>query len=254
MPVIACTRFLCLAVAGGFALGLHGAEQKTLPVSSPFAPPAVAGAAPAGPAEQYEFAGVSTISGKSNINIYDKAAKKGRWIAVGETSDNISVVSYDADAERVVARINGAEKTLTLRKSSVATTTTAAFVPVPMPAPAPQPVAINSSSGVTYTVNNASGAIQIAATPPGAPLPPGVPAPASAPGPVPENTPAAKQEPPPQIGTVAYQEQEARMLVSDLMEIGIAQRRAYEAAQRKAVDEATAQHPSGQPQPTPQAR
>lgn len=231
-------------------MSLQAAEPTALTSSSPFSPPATAAAVPAAANEQYEFAGVSTIGGKSTINIYDKGAKKGRWIEIGETADNIAVVSYDAGAERVVVKVNGAEKTLSLRKSAVSTATTAAIpaVPVPMPMPAPQPV-VNTSAGATYTVNPAAGSVQ----PAGAPLPQAaVPAPAPAPTPAAGNAQATKQEPP-RPGTVAYEEQEARMLVSDLLEIGMAQRRAYEAAQRKAAEEASS-HPSGQPQPPTQGK
>lgn len=40
-------------------------------------------------------------------------------------------------------------------------------------------------------------------------------------------------QPPPPPGSIAQQETEARMLVSDLLEIGIQQRKAYEEAQKK---------------------
>ncbi len=44
-------------------------------------------------------------------------------------------------------------------------------------------------------------------------------------------------QPPPPPGSVAQQETEARMLVSDLLEIGMQQRKAYEEAQKKAQAE-----------------
>ncbi|MBC7366813.1 MAG: hypothetical protein H7343_08370 [Undibacterium sp.] len=47
-------------------------------------------------------------------------------------------------------------------------------------------------------------------------------------------------QPPPAPGSVAQQETEARMLVSDLLEIGIQQRKAYEEAQKKADQEKAA--------------
>jgi len=46
------------------------------------------------------------------------------------------------------------------------------------------------------------------------------------------STPGTPQ-PPPAPGSIAQQETEARMLVSDLLEIGIQQRKAYEEAQKK---------------------
>jgi len=56
-------------------------------------------------------------------------------------------------------------------------------------------------------------------------------------------------QPPPAPGSVAQQETEARMLVSDLLEIGIQQRKAYEEAQKKADLDKTAGK-SGAPVPT----
>jgi hypothetical protein len=47
-------------------------------------------------------------------------------------------------------------------------------------------------------------------------------------------------QPPPAPGSIAQQETEARMLVSDLLEIGIQQRKAYEEAQKKADQEKAA--------------
>ena len=44
-------------------------------------------------------------------------------------------------------------------------------------------------------------------------------------------------QPPPAPGSIAHQETEARMLVSDLLEIGMQQRKAYEEAQKKAEAE-----------------
>ena len=61
------------------------------------------------------------------------------------------------------------------------------------------------------------------------------PAPSTA-GPTPGPTQGTPQ-PPPAPGSVAQQETEARMLVSDLLEIGMQQRKAYEEAQKKAAAE-----------------
>ena len=47
-------------------------------------------------------------------------------------------------------------------------------------------------------------------------------------------------QPPPAPGSIAQQEVDARMLVSDLLEIGIQQRKAYEEAQKKADQERAA--------------
>jgi hypothetical protein len=71
-----------------------------------------------------------------------------------------------------------------------------------------------------------------------------------------EPTPPLPNMPKPETAAVpetqAKQETEARMLVSDLLEIGMAQRKAYEEAQRKAAegksaDPATTAEPPRQP-------
>ncbi len=59
-------------------------------------------------------------------------------------------------------------------------------------------------------------------------------------GPVVATVAVAPTIPLPPPSTPAEAEREARMLVSDLLEIGIAQRKAYEEAQRKAAAEAAA--------------
>jgi len=59
---------------------------------------------------------------------------------------------------------------------------------------------------------------------------------------------------PPTPETQAKQETEARMLVSDLLEIGMAQRRAYEEAQRKAAEAGGGNSAAPTPAaPTPEA-
>jgi hypothetical protein len=166
-----------------------------------------------------EFAGVSTIGSKTMINLYDREAKHGFWVQEGKTSDGVTVVKYDAAHDQVVVRRNGAEKTLPLR--------------------APGPV-----------VNGPATATPIAPALAAPPAPVGPTAPTSAPSTAatPSNDPAANT---PQAR--AKQEEEARMLVSDLLEIGIAQRKAYEDAQRRAAAGQSAQANSATQPATPAA-
>lgn len=202
----ALSRVLSVTVACGFVLAAQAAEKSTTK-TSPFVPAPTPATAPTTTApENYELAAISTIGTKTTVSIYDKAAKKGRWIRVGESSDGIQVLRFDPRREQVVVRIqNGPEKTLSLRTSTstpVVTTSSLSAVSPPIPLP---PVKPESEPAV------------LADAPP--------PTPASA-------------TPPPAPGTPAYQEHEARMLVSDLLEIGMAQRKAYEDAQRKAAESA----------------
>lgn len=192
-----------LAVAALVAIGVHAAD---LPKDSPFS--AGGNATPAAQNESLEFAGVSTVGQKTMINLFDRQQKHSLWIRVGDTSDGITVVSYDGGHDQVKVRQNGSERTLSLRAASTATGPSVA-APVMAPALAATPVDVA----------------------------PAAPAPAAA-----SSTESSSAAMTPQ--TRARQEEEARMLVSDLLEIGIAQRKAYEDAQRRAA--------SGQP-PQPAA-
>lgn len=216
----------CLALLA--PLGL--AAQSALPKQSPFAPPAGSVAAPVAN-ETLEFAGVSSMGKKIDVIIHDKEAKRKHWIAVGDTVEGISVLRYDAGREQAVIRVNDTEKVLPLRKAAgtaaapagVPAVHTGFSIPPPapvhiMPQPAPQPATVSAAP-----MPNQS------ATPAGAPTTPA--------------TPEAQ----------AKAETEARMLVSDLLEIGMAQRKAYEEAQRKAAGGSDPQAPVPPPQLPPAA-
>jgi hypothetical protein len=194
------------AVAAGMA-GAGLVAQNALPTNSPFLPPNAPTAA-ANNAEPLEFAGVSTVGKRTDLIIYDKAAKKSRWIPLGDTVAGITAVKYDSRAETAVIRANGVEKNLTLRKGT---------------GPINAPVPINVPPAVASTT----------------PLPPTGGQPVALP-----TAPAMPASP----ETIAKQETEARMLVSDLLEIGMAQRKAYEEAHRKAA-EASANGTAGQTTP-----
>ena len=185
-------------VLAAFALGLssRAAAQSTPAKNSPFLPaPGSAVAAPTNSSETLQFSGVSVDGPKTFVSLLDTQTKKSRWIAVGSTIEGLNVVSYDAQRDQVVVRIGGADKTLSLRKSS----------------------GVTASANLNYTPLVASFALPASAT--GAPA---IPAPTMGTPVPPPTTPTAKAE------------QEARMLVSDLLDIGIIQRKAYEEAQKKA--------------------
>ena len=192
--------------------------QPTLPKDSPFLPPAAAGTA-AAPGENLEFAGVSTIGQRIDLVIHDKAAKRSRWIALGETVAGITALKYDARLEQAVVRANGIEKVLRLRKGTGPANSPAAVIPPFVPTALP---AVNSASGQPATAWPA--------------------ATATAPLPAPPPPPATSE-------IIAKQEVEARMLGSDLLEIGMAQRKAYEDAQRQNVTDPSGADfaPAGQP-------
>ena len=228
------------------AVAVNAAETAGtgLPKKSPFALRDGPAAPVAAANETIEFAGVSSIVGKkADLIFYDKTAKKSHWIAQGETKEGIAVVSYDESREEAVVKVNGVQKTLPLRKGNgpVGAGRVAASMPSGFntPSPVPLPAQVSFQPAVSNPVVSLP-------TPAATNVPPAQPANAT---------------PPPAPGSAAEtqvrQETEARMLVSDLLEIGMAQRRAYEEAQRKAA-EGNAQNtpPSNTPkvepaQPTP---
>lgn len=215
---------LLLAAYPAFA-----AESGTgLPRSSPFLPASAASAPAEAAAEAVEFAGVSTVGKRTDLIFHDKAAKKNHWIAKGETKEGISLIDYDEQRQQAVVKINGTEKTLALRKAAAPRVPARAVAPAPVgfnvsTAPAMAPTPVSEPAAVA-----ASDAAQLALKMAGAP------------GAAPSSPEATRIK----------QETEARMLVSDLLEIGMAQRKAYEDAQRKAAtgDSSSAPAPPANPQ------
>ncbi|MES2695224.1 MAG: hypothetical protein V4773_17245 [Verrucomicrobiota bacterium] len=198
-------------------------------IEDPFKPaPSAGGAAPTAH-ETIEFAGVSQLGKTTHLIFLDKVAKKSRWVKEGETVEGISVLKYDPRLEQVVVKINGAEKTLSLRKGA-GTTHAPGLSVVPLP----------PAAGFNIAPPPGPQMPQIAQAPVLNPIDPAVQVGTPAPAPAQATEPAAPQT------AQAKAETEARMLVSDLLEIGMAQRKAYEEAQRK-------QAPGNEQTPPPQA-
>ena len=195
-----------------FAAGLFGAEPGTvLSSKTPFGPTRGVGGPAEAAHETIEFTGVSTIGQKTDFIFYDKTAKKSHWMAKGETKGGISLLNYDAIREQAVVKINGMEKTLNLRKpaGSSAAARTVAAVPTGFNIASPgNPPASATTTPVTFAA--APAPVNLTPTVPPAPL------------------------------TQTQQETEARMLVSDLLEIGMAQRKAYEEKLKQAGTNPTA--------------
>jgi hypothetical protein len=201
-------RRALLPAAGLFVLAAAARAGEPapsgLPRQSPFAPAgAPAAETGAAPAENLEFAGVSSVGRRTDLIFHDREAKRTHWIGVGESKAGIQVVAYDSRREQAILKVNGADKVLPLRKGSKPSGAPVAAAPAPATAPdAPPP-------GVVF------------AQPfPGLAQPHAI-------GDSPTNLQPVPPAPP------QRQEAEARMLVSDLLEIGMAQRRAYEEAQRR---------------------
>lgn len=205
-------RLALALLAAAAACRSEGAPTGAGPKSSPFLPPAAAGAPAAAAGETLEFTGVSSIGKRTDLIFHDKGTKKSHWIGIGETKEGITVLSYDDRREQAQVKWNGAQKTLPLRKGGATGAGGAGA----------RPAAVASSQSS-------------AANPPGPAL---VMGPAIPPQPTVAPPPVAPAKPPgPPIPEAQLkQETEARMLVSDLLEIGMAQRKAYEEAQRKAAE------------------
>lgn len=212
-------RILAAAVWSGLALTSSvRAEPAGLAQESPFLPTGIPASVVAS-GDVHEFAGVSIMGRQTSVNIYDKNGKKGLWIAVGETVNGITVAKYDSARELVTIKVAGAEKILALRKPAAAAARPGTVAPAPLPAgfnappvPTVAPAPLASAPANPTGVASPNAAVPAESALPTTPRPPS-PAP----------------------GSVAHQEQEARMLVSDLLEIGMAQRKAYEEAQKKAA-------------------
>jgi hypothetical protein len=202
------------------------AERMTgLSKNSPFMPVASAAASQDTANERIEFAGISSVGNKTDLIFYDKTAKKSHWIAKGETKEGIEVLNFDEPREQAVVKVNGVEKTLSLRKRAAAPVGPRAVTTLPAasgfstPFPVTNPTAAVQRFQPLPASNASSSTAQTGAA--------GVAA-AQAAQPAPPATPEAQAQ--------VKAETEARMLVSDLLEIGMAQRKAYEEAQRRAAE------------------
>jgi len=124
----------CLLLLAG-AVSAGEPAPSGLPRQSPFAPPgAPSGETSAAPAENLEFAGVSSVGKRSDLILHDREAKRTHWIGVGESKAGIQVVAYDSRREQAILKVNGADKVLPLRKGSKPT-----GAPVASPAPVTTP-------------------------------------------------------------------------------------------------------------------
>jgi hypothetical protein len=168
---------------------------QPLAVNSPFGT-SVAGSAAAGATQEaFELAGAMVDGTDVSVCIFERQKKRSQWIPVGGNSDGIQVVSYDDAHDTAVVMIAGGRKQLSMRKDTVAS-------------------AGPSSSGrgpqVASMAAASAGPIAVVSTESAPPLP------VSA-------------------ATAANDQREARMLVSDLLEIGVQQRKAYQDAKLKAA-------------------
>jgi hypothetical protein len=228
MPLPRALSLLIAVLAGlSAAFAAETPSQSAGPKSSPFMPPAVATpvSAEAEPGEILEFAGISSVGSRTDFIVHDRSAKKSFWIGMGETKNGIALVSHDPKRDILTITSNGVQKQLPLRKGVAGSARTTA---------APSPV-INNVNQYPANISN-----------PQLPPPPALPS-----SPPQDSLPVAAESRPtpasPAQEAILKQETEARNLVSDLLEIGMAQRRAYEEAQRRNAGSIPAEIPPGTP-------
>jgi len=190
--------------------------QQGLSSESPFL--AVPTQGPSGPAAtgDLQLTGLSAFDGTPSACVVE-TGKKGRWLTQGVREGDLELLSCDIDGGRATVKVRGETRTLELKR------------PTPGLKPTPTMAVLASQQA------------QVQAPPPPPPPPGEQPA-------VSDIGPAGGKLPPlVPLTTREEQEREARMLVSDLMEIGMRQRKAYEEARKKAKEEAAAQKAASQP-------
>lgn len=207
-------RILILALVGlGGAFAADTPATSGASKASPFMPPTAAAqvAAAGDSGETLEFAGISSVGSRTDFIVHDRSSKKTFWIGMGETKNGIALVSHDPKRDILTLTANGIRKQLPLRRVATGAGRPGATPVVLNQAPSP----LQSDTSV------------IAPPPP----PPALPSPSQ------DTAPAVAEAKPapttPAQEAILKQETEARNLVSDLLEIGMAQRRAYEEAQRR---------------------
>ena len=208
-------RLLFASLAAVTLLGSARAESPSPQTNSPSA---AANAGPAASADSQalatmEFTGVFVLGNKPSFSLRDTATNHSFWIDLGQTVEGVTATAYDADSHTVTISGRGGVRTLGLKEARI------------VEAPAAPAVATSSAP--------ASAAV---------PATPAVP---------PRQLTIAEQLPPnltPQQRQQRTQEIEARMMVSDLLEIGQQERARYQEEQRRRAA------PPATPTPAPQGQ
>jgi len=186
-----------------------GAEEPSI-----FDRPAPATAPPAnsvdGDLGALQLSGISTLGGQSMFNFVDARNNRSFWVPLNGTTNGFSVTAYDVATETVVVGRNGQSRPIKLRQAKIAA------LPGPVvPAPTVQVPTRAPGSPPPAVIRTADGGEIV--------------------------NPKTPQE-------IAQAEMEARMMVSDLLEISMQER-----ARQKALREAQQKQPQGEPPAAPQA-
>src|SRR4051812_44290450 len=90
----------------GLAATVSGAFAQAITQDSPFGAP-VSTANDRAPREKLELAGISVVGEKTFICLFDTEKSQNRWLAVGEKSGALEVVSCDVKADSAVIKVSG---------------------------------------------------------------------------------------------------------------------------------------------------
>lgn len=203
---------IILAIVGAVVFSSAPSRAQAEDLVNPFGREETAAPVPvAGDADldALQFSGLVSIVDQRSFNFTDTRTRKNFWVPMNGTENGFTVVSYDANAEQVVVRRGTRTRPIALRKTVL--------------------VALPAGAGAR---------------------------PAGPTGPVPVTTAAAPRPPgsgvdeiknPKTPAEIKQAEFEARMLVSDLLDISMQER-----ARQKALRDAQARGQTG-PSPAPPA-
>ena len=108
---------LCLAIGSLLspAAGIAANQLDSLLNSSLFGTPAKAGQAADTGNQAFEFRGVSTVNGQQLFSIYDTSTKHSLWLGLNDSSSEVVVKNYDADAGTISLEKSGQVLSLTVK-------------------------------------------------------------------------------------------------------------------------------------------
>ena len=201
-----------LLAAGSALLGpAQGVAEELSPFDRPGGVPSAAIA----PVEAYSdlgvlsLTGISTLGGQSMFNFVNGRTKRSFWVGLGQSTDGFSAISYDGSSDTVVVEHAGKRRAIRLSEARI--------------------VALPAGMGAGVVAATAVSPANL----PSEPTPVVAPSMAGAPsGPVVRTESGGEIANPKSPNEIAQAEMEARMMVSDLLEISMRER-----ARQKALRE-----------------
>jgi hypothetical protein len=140
-----------MMVAGalyGCVVGLRAQETTKLINPFPTAAPKIESMAKSNPdLDALEFTGVSSILDQRSFNFTDKRTRKSFWVPLHGTANDFTVVSYDEKAEQIVVRRGQHSRTIDLRKPRLIVTPAAPMVAHTNNPPASTAMPANATPG-----------------------------------------------------------------------------------------------------------